>query len=418
MIEIKKLNSGIKVVIEEIPYIKSVSFGIWVKNGSKYENNDNNGISHFIEHLIFKGTYKRNSKDIAEEMDKLGGQINAYTTKEYTCYHTRILNKHFEKAVEILSDMFLNSKFDNNDIKKEKNIILEEIYMYNDSPEELVHDKLQEAIWKNDSIGLPILGTENTINKFNQKNIKEYFKEHYINNNIVISIAGNIEKEKAFDILEKYFVNKNFKVNKKNLLIPKPTYIPSFIKNEKDSEQTHICICFPSFERDSKYKYDITVLNNILGASMSSILFQKIREENGLTYSIYSYISSYEDTGIFIIYASINPNQIEKVLNLIYKEINIIKKEKISKKIIDKTKQQIISNYIIGNESTINRMTSSGGSLLLRNYIPTEDEILENIENVNPESIQNITNKIFDFKNISISLAGNTNNIKFSKIIP
>lgn len=417
MVNIKTLKNGIRVAVEEIPYVRSVSFGIWVKNGSRDENINNNGISHFIEHMLFKGTFKRSAKDIAEEMDALGGQINAYTTKEYTCYHTRVLDKHIEKAVDILSDMFLNSKFDDNDVSRERNVILEEINMYDDAPEEVVHDKLQENIWKNSSLGLPILGTADTISNFDGKIIKDYFDKHYTNENTVISIAGNVNENEAFALVEKYFGDKK-SLKTLNEEKEKTVYYPSFIKSPKDIEQIHMCICFPGLERDHENKYDMTIFNTIFGGGMSSRLFQKIREDNGLTYSIYSYISAYTDAGLFAVYAGMNPNQIEKVCRLIYNEIEDIKNSLISDKVIKITKEQIISNYIIGTESTVNRMTSMGGSVLLRNTVQTQEEIISNIESVTAQSVHNIVNKIFDFDKISISLSGNTESIDFGKIMP
>lgn len=417
MVNIKTLKNGIRVAVEEIPYVRSVSFGIWVKNGSRDENINNNGISHFIEHMLFKGTFKRSAKDIAEEMDALGGQINAYTTKEYTCYHTRVLDKHIEKAVDILSDMFLNSKFDDNDVSRERNVILEEINMYDDAPEEVVHDKLQESIWKNSSLGLPILGTADTISNFDGKIIKDYFDKHYTNENTVISIAGNVNENEAFALVEKYFGDKK-SLKTLNEEKEKTVYYPSFIKSPKDIEQIHMCMCFPGLERDHENKYDMTIFNTIFGGGMSSRLFQKIREDNGLTYSIYSYISAYTDAGLFAVYAGMNPNQIEKVCRLIYNEIEDIKNSLISDKVIKITKEQIISNYIIGTESTVNRMTSMGGSVLLRNTVQTQEEIISNIESVTAQSVYNIVNKIFDFDKISISLSGNTESIDFGKIMP
>lgn len=367
--------------------------------------------------MLFKGTFKRSAKDIAEEMDALGGQINAYTTKEYTCYHTRVLDKHIEKAVDILSDMFLNSKFDDNDVSRERNVILEEINMYDDAPEEVVHDKLQENIWKNSSLGLPILGTADTISNFDGKIIKDYFDKHYTNENTVISIAGNVNENEAFALVEKYFGDKK-SLKTLNEEKEKTVYYPSFIKSPKDIEQIHMCMCFPGLERDHENKYDMTIFNTIFGGGMSSRLFQKIREDNGLTYSIYSYISAYTDAGLFAVYAGMNPNQTEKVCRLIYEEIEDIKNSLISDKVIKITKEQIISNYIIGTESTVNRMTSMGGSVLLRNTVQTQEEIISNIESVTAQSVHNIVNKIFDFDKISISLSGNKESIDFGKIMP
>lgn len=417
MVTINQLSNGVRVVMEEIPYVRSISFGIWVKNGSKNENSDNNGISHFIEHMLFKGTQKRTAKQIAEEMDAVGGQINAYTTKEYTCYHTRVLDKHFDRAIDVMSDMFLNSKFDTADIQKECNVITEEISMYEDSPEELVHDALQEAIWKGSSLGLPILGTVESITTFTTEKLKKYFSENYHNDNTVISIAGNFKEKEILPKIEKY-------LGQWKSVVPytaantKTIYYPVLLNRKKDIEQVHLCIAFPGLERDHADKYVLTVFNTIFGGGMSSLLFQKIREENGLTYSIYSYLSAYLDAGLFTIYAGMSPNQTEKVIGLVINEIKgLLEEDKISEKLIKITKEQIISNFIIGTESTVNRMTSAGGSILLRGNIQSQEEIIENVEKVTKTDIDRLIHKIFDFSQMSISAVGKTDGIDFEGML-
>ncbi|MBR5468141.1 MAG: insulinase family protein, partial [Firmicutes bacterium] len=313
MASIRTLSNGVKVVLEEIPYVRSVSFGIWVNNGSVNEDKALNGVSHYIEHMMFKGTKNRSARQIAEEMDEVGGQINAYTTKEYTCYHTRTLDKHFDIALSVLSDMFLNSRFDENDIKRERNVIVEEINMYDDAPEELVHDIMQAEVWKNDSIGMPILGTVDTISTFDSEKIKAYFKNHYRNDNTVISVVGYFNEDEMLEKLEKAFGG--WVTEKREDTIKLPVEYHTCVKAvEKDTEQLHICLAFPSGERDHPKKYAYAVFNAIFGGGMSSMLFQKVREDNGLTYSIYSYLSAYKDCGLFMIYAVMNPNQTETVL--------------------------------------------------------------------------------------------------------
>lgn len=415
MVNIIRLKNGIRLALDEIPYVRSISMGIWVRNGSRNETAANNGISHFIEHMMFKGTERRQARDIAEEMDGVGGQINAYTTKEYTCYYTRVLDKHFDIALDILSDMFLNSKFDDADIEKERNIILEEINMYRDSPEELVHDALSEAVWGKSPLSYPILGTKESIASFDRRMLRDYVKNNYTPDNIVISIAGNISEDEALSRIEAAFGG----------LEPTGTtgeaagaeYNPSIAVNKKDVEQLHVCIAFNGFRRDTEDKYPLSVLNTIFGGGMSSRLFQKIREDNGLTYSIYSYISSYTDCGLFSIYAGMSNNQADRVAELITEEIRRILKEGIPQRTVDITKEQIISNYIIGTESTANRMTSAGGSVLLRGRVQTPEEIISEIEKITPEDIGAVAAKIFNGNAVSLSAAGNTQGIDFDKML-
>lgn len=416
MVTIKHLSNGVRVALEEITYVRSISFGIWVKNGSRYETPENNGISHYIEHMLFKGTHSRTAKEIAEEMDAVGGQINAFTTKEYTCYHTRVLDKHFDRALDVISDMFLHSKFDQKDIDRECNVIGEEIDMYEDAPEELVHDALQETIWRKCSLGMPILGTKQTISTFTTDILKNYFDNNYNHQNTVISIAGNFKADEIMEKLEKAFGG--WKQQKIEPSKGTPTvYMPSVIKRVKDVEQVHACLAFPCIARDHKLKYPLAVLNTIFGGGMSSRLFQKIREENGLTYSIYSYTSAYDDAGIFSIYAGMNPGQTEEVLNLVFAEIRGLREQKITPKLLEVTKEQIISNFIIGTESTSNRMTSAGASMLFRGRVQTTEEVLEKIESITYEDIEQVQSIIFDKSQMSLCLVGNIKDIPAEKIL-
>jgi len=416
MVNIKRLDNGVRVVLEEIDYVRSISFGIWVRNGSRNEKPENNGMSHFIEHMLFKGTENRTAKQIAEEMDAVGGQINAYTTKEYTCYHTRVLDKHFDRALDVISDMFLHSRFAQKDIQRERNVIIEEINMYEDAPEELVHDSLQEAIWKDSSLGQPILGTVESISKFHTENMKDFFEKRYHTENTVVSVAGHFDTEEMFSKLNKTLGQ----WKRKNDFVyydTKTIYTPNIVKREKDIEQVHLCMTFPSLERDHPQKYALAVFNTIFGGGMSSRLFQKVREENGLTYTIYSYTSAYVDSGLFAIYAGMNPNQTEKVIELIFEEIKTLKQNKLSQKLIDVTKEQMISNFIIGQESTVNLMTASGASVLLRGFVQDTEEILQQIEKITAEDIQKVIEKIFIKQNMSVSIVGNIKNVCLEKAL-
>ena len=416
MVDIRTLDNGIRVALEPISYVRSISFGIWVKNGSRNELPRENGVSHYIEHMMFKGTENRTARQIAEEMDALGGQINAYTTKEYTCYHTRVLDKHIDRALDVMSDMLLHPLIAEEDVQKERNVITEEIYMYDDAPEELVHDALQDAIWRESSLGMPILGTEETIGNFDAKFIREYYERNYHQDNIVLSVAGNFRLE---EMLEKL----NTKLGgwkREKAFVPHDTqasYRISYVEKEKDVEQVHICIAFPGLEREHPQKYAMAIFNTLFGGGMSSRLFQKIREEHGLTYSIYSYTTAFADTGIFTICASMNPNQAEKVFELIAEELKEVKAEAFPEKLIEVTKEQMISNFIIGTESTLNRMTSAGASLLLRGRVQETEEVIEKIEAVTAEDVLQIAREVLDFEKISYSAVGNLKGNDFGALV-
>ena len=413
MVTIKKLQNGISVALEEISYVRSISFGIWVRNGSRNEKPEENGVSHFIEHMMFKGTENRTARQIAEEMDALGGQINAYTTKEYTCYHTRVLDEHFDRALEVMSDMLLRSLFAQKDMEKERNVIIEEINMYEDAPEELVHDALQDSIWRGTSLGMPILGTVDTLSKFTAESIRGYYERNYQPENIVLAIAGNFKTDAVMELLNKALGSWQAKTPFQQYNT-KADYQIAHVSRQKDVEQVQTCVAFRGLEHPMKYA--LGVFNTIFGGGMSSRLFQKIREEHGLTYSIYSYTTSFSDTGLFSICGGMNPNQLEKVYELMQKEITDVKNNGISQKLIDVTKEQLISNFIIGTESTLNRMTSSGSSLLLRGFVQDSEDGIAKLSKVKTADILEVTNQIFDFAQVSWSAVGNVKDRDIDKI--
>ena len=415
MVIIKKLQNGISVALEEITYVRSISFGIWVKNGSRNERSEENGVSHFIEHMMFKGTENRTARQIAEAMDALGGQINAYTTKEYTCYHTRVLDEHFGRALDVMSDMVLRSLFAQKDVERERNVITEEIKMYEDAPEELVHDALQDTIWRNSSLGMPILGTRETISTFTSESIRDYYEKNYHTENMVLSVAGNFKIDEMLERLNKALGDWTPKQSF-DQYYSKAEYQIAHVARQKDVEQVHSCIAFPGLERDNPMKYALGVFNTIFGGGMSSRLFQKVREENGLTYSIYSYTTAFADTGLFSICGGMNPNQLERVYDLIAGEIDDAKKNLLPQKQIEVTKQQLISNFIIGTESTLNRMTAAGSALLLRGQVQDNEQIISKLSKVTAEDILQVTQMVFDTKKVSWCAVGNVKEIDVDKI--
>lgn len=405
MVKTKELLNGVKLVYENIPYLRSISFGIWVKNGSRNEEIENSGISHFIEHMLFKGTEKRTAKNIADELDVIGGQMNAFTTKEYTCYYTRTLDTHFNIVIDVLSDMFFNSKFSEVEIQKERGVILEEIDMYEDSPEELVHDLLQNKIWGSNQLGSPIIGFKDTISTFNQNRLKSYFDKNYTSDNIVISVAGNFQEEQLIERVTHYFggmknINNNNKIEKAN-------YTPSFVSKEKDVEQVHLLMGFKGLDIHSKDFYTLTLINTLFGGGLSSKLFQKIREENGLAYSVYSYNSSYTKEGIYGIYAGLSPDNIEKTADLVLQEVKKLCLEGITKDELKNTKEQIKSNYLLSLESTSNRMSNIGRNMLLGIKILTQDEVVAKVDKITLEDIERVSNSVLNIDKLSISIVGN-----------
>ncbi len=401
----EQLSNGARIVTEEINYVNSVSIGIWVRVGSRNEERSNNGVSHFIEHMLFKGTKNRTAKEIANSIDKIGGQINAFTAKECTCYYAKVLDSHFDIALDVLSDMFFNSNFDAVEIEKEKGVVLEEISMYEDSPEDQVHDLFSQMVWSNNPLGMPVLGTVDSLTSLNNESILKYYNSNYIPKNIVISVVGNIKHEVAVEMIRKKF--EAFHVdNKAEREEIRPDFIPNYYIKNKDTEQIHLCVGFNSIDLSNKSIYSLLVLNNLLGGSMSSRLFQKIREEKGLAYSVFSYPSSYHDCGLFSIYAGLKPAQVNNVTSIITEEIKLMKNKGISENELFDSKEQLKGSYTLGLESTSGRMISIGKSELLLNKIYSPSEVLEKIDHVNMDSVNDIINGVFNFDNMGAVLIG------------
>lgn len=406
MFEKVVLDNGVRIVCEKIPHVRSVSIGIWIGTGSRNENHKNNGISHFIEHMFFKGTRKRNARQIAESIDNIGGQLNAFTGKECTCYYAKTLDEYIDVAIETLSDMFFESRLANDDIEVEKRVILEEISMYEDSPEELVHDLLSEAVWDGNPLGYPILGTIESLGNIDRYEINDYISKNYTPQNTVIAVAGNYDIDELCALARKYFGGWNLEKKQVQNYI-KAEFTQNIKLKEKDTEQVHICMGFDGIEHGNDDIYTLLAINNIFGGGMSSHLFQKIREEKGLVYSIYSYPSSYRSEGLFTIYAGMNPEHLDRVVNLIAEEINNLLKKGITREELERSKEQLKGNYILGLESTISRMNSIGKSELLLGYINPPEKILRKIGNISYDSISELIKRVFNINNMSFSVVGN-----------
>lgn len=414
MVKIKTMDNGLCVIGEENSFVRSVALGIWIRNGSIDENKTNNGISHFIEHMMFKGTKNRTAKDIADEMSEVGGRINAFTGKEYMCYYAHTLDNHIDVALDVLSDMLLNSSMKDEDMTKEKGVVIEEINMYEDSPEEIVHDLIQEEAWSGSTLGYNILGTKELVNNFTKEDIKNYMSKYYIPENIVISVVGKFDFDEMFDKINNKFSSLESK--KRIPRIDKLDYKKCFVTKDKDIEQVHLCLSFPSIPYNSDEIYILSILNTILGGGINSRLFQSIREEKGLAYSIYSYVETYEVAGMLNIYAATNPTQVEEVVLSIMDEINLLLEKGIDEKELNQTKEQLKSNLIIGFENMNSRMSSYGKTKLMINRIKTQDEMIEGINAVNLDSFISFARKTFNYSEMSTSLVGRHKDIDIERI--
>lgn len=399
------LSNGLTIIGEEIPYLKSITLGVWVNAGSRIENEELGGISHFIEHMLFKGTKNRTSKEIASTIDNLGGQINAFTSKECTCYYVKLLDEHIDIGIDILSDMFLNPLFDEKDIDKERQVIIEELKMYEDSPEDLVYDLLMEGIYKTDALGMNIIGTEESLYNMNRNTIKDYFNKYYVASNSVISISGNFKFEEMVKLIESKF--KDLAMGNVDIKITEPEFHPCFITRNKDTEQVNLAISLKAIPLEYREDaYALSIINNIFGGSISSRLFQNIRENKGLVYSIYSAPSLYRKSGELGIYASMSNENLKKVYNLVLEEIDNLRQNHLTDKEIKESKEQLKGSYILGLESTSSRMMSIGKAMVLTKKVKNPNDIIESINNIDKARIDLIIDKVFNRENIGVCIVG------------
>lgn len=399
------LENGLTIIGEEIPYVKSISLGVWINAGSRIEDEEISGVSHFIEHMLFKGTRNRTSKQIASEIDNLGGQINAFTSKECTCYYVKLLDSHIDIGIDVLSDMILNSKFNEDDLDKERSVIIEELKMYEDSPEDLAYDLLTENIYKHDPLGMNIIGTEESLNRLNREKLLDYFNKYYVPNNSVIAISGNFNFDEIINKIEEKF--KVWKKRDVNVDIKKAEFKSCFLTKNKDIEQVNLAMSLEAVPLENdKEVYALAVINTVFGGSISSRLFQKIREEKGLVYSIYSSQSLYRKCGELGIFASMSNEHLKEVYESIIEEIKVMKKYYLTDQEIKESKEQLKGSYILGLESTSSRMMSIGRSLLLNNKVESTDDILKSIDNVDRETVKIVIDKIFNLDKLGVCIVG------------
>lgn len=398
------LSNGIRVVSETMPVSRSISIGIWVIAGSRDENGEKNGISHFLEHMFFKGTSRRTAKDIAIEVDSIGGELNAFTSREETTFYVSALDKHLTVVLDILSDIFLHSLFGIEDLKKEKKIILEEIKMVEDTPDDYIHDLYCKTVWNGNSLGQSVLGKKEAIEFFRRDDLIEHIENQYYPENIVISASGNFDHAEFLKLLEQTFGTlKRDKRKRENNV---PVFSGGINGKRRKLESVHICIGVEGLRQTHEDRYGLLVLNSILGSSVSSRLFQEIREKRGLAYSIYSYLSSYRDTGMLTAYAATDRSKVSELVHLILKEFLSLKNDIISKDEIIKAKEQIKGNMILSLESTINRMTQIARQEIYFGRHFTVEEIIGNIDSVTPEQVNRLANSIFREDAIAVATLG------------
>jgi len=398
------LDNGLKVLTEYIPGFRSVSLGIWINTGSKYETKKQNGISHFIEHMMFKGTRKYSAKDIAKIMDTLGGMLNAFTEKEQTCYYAKVSDYHLEDAVELLSEMLLHSVLDKDEIEREKAVVLDEIRMSNDAPDEYVFELFYKSLWPEHALGRSTLGEENIISGIKKENIVNFMDDHYTASNITVSAAGNVEHEKLLKQVNKIFGR--LKSGKKH---KEESYIRTSkrkIIEFKECEQAYLCMGGEGLSQRNEEKYKIFVLDSILGGSMSSRLFQEIREKRGLVYTISSFQHAFYNAGSFGIYASAHAKNLKKIMDITFNIFEKLKKNGPTAEEIKRAKEHIKGGLILNFESTVNRMLRLAKSEFYSGKLIEFDEILRKIENVTYDDLLHTANKYLNKDKFSLTILG------------
>ena len=405
MIKSWKLGSQAQLVIEEIPYVKSVAIGVFIKVGSRHETPEIAGGSHFIEHMLFKGTEQRNAREIAESFESIGGQLNAYTSKEYTCVYARTLDENIYTASEIIFDMLFNSVFEPKEFSTEKEVVVEEINMYEDTPDDLIHDVFAQKMWADHTMGLPILGTLDSVANFSRDSIVNFYHRCYTPSNMVIAIAGNVEAEKMKDKIEAILEKDSFQ----QVVLPSspPQQYNRFTSLvEKDTEQVQICWGVPGLNYHDHQRYTLNIMNSILGGGFSSRLFQSLREELGLAYSIYSNSSAYSDTGACSIYIGTGPGKIERCQEALYEQIMKFVQEGVTDIEVQRTQQMVKSSMYMGMESVMNRMSRLGKSMLMYDRIIPIEEVMENVMQVKHHDVNQLAADMLAREKFSMAAIG------------
>lgn len=408
------MPNGLTVITEEMQHIRSISVGIWVKTGSRDEDPQWNGISHFIEHMVFKGTKHRTAEDIARQVDSIGGNMDAFTAKECICFNVKVLDEHLPIAMDVLSDLVLNPVFDVKDIGRERGVILEEIKMDEDNPDYLVHEIFTQNFWKDHPLGKPILGTKETVRTFEQQVVFDSYQRRFNPGNLIIAAAGNINHQRFVDLVIKHFQHMPAGANGFHSHPPK--VVPRIImRNKKSLEQVQICIGVPCHPIAHEKRYASYILNTVLGGGMSSRLFQNIRERQGLVYAIYSDLNPYRDTGCLGVYAGTSRTSAARVVESIIAEFRNLKAGPVPEDELRRCKDQLKGSLMLSLESSTARMSNLARQEMYFERFYDLDELIERIESVNADDLQALANDFFRTENIAVTVLGNLNGLKLTR---
>src|SRR5438094_273704 len=407
------LPNGLTLITEEMQHIRSVSIGIWIKTGSRDEDLQWNGISHFIEHMVFKGTKNRSAEDIARQVDSIGGNMDAFTAKECVCFNVKVLDEHMPIAMDVLSDLVLNPVFDVQDIGRERGVILEEIKMDEDNPDYLVHEIFTQNFWKDHPLGKPILGTKDTVKRFEREPVLDFYKQRFAPGNLIICAAGHLQHEQFVDLVRKHFGD--MKPMSNGFYSSQPKVVSRIIlRNKKALEQVQICVGVPSHPIAHEKRHASYILNTLLGGGMSSRLFQNIRERQGLAYAIYSDLSPYRDTGCLSVYAGTSRESAAKVVRSVVSEFRKLKSDAVSGEELRRAKDQLKGSLMLSLESSTARMSNLARQEMYFDRFYTLDELIEKIESVTAEELQGLANEFFQTDSIAVTVLGNLNGLNLT----
>ncbi|HEX2714114.1 MAG TPA: pitrilysin family protein [Candidatus Acidoferrales bacterium] len=414
--EIQKevLPNGLVVITETMPHLRSLSAGIWIRTGSRRESPELNGISHFIEHMVFKGTERRTAEEIARTIDSLGGMLDAFTAKEMICFNVKVLDEHLPIAFDVLADMVLRPRFDEEDIGKEKQVVVEEIKMDQDNPDYLVHEIFTQNFWRGHSLGKPILGTRETVKQFTRESLFGCFRQWYTPNNTVITAAGHLEPGRLMDLVAGEFGELRPAADGFADSAPRP-HARITTRTKRELEQVHICLGVPSYPMAHERRFAAAVLNNILGSGMSSRLFQNIREKQGLAYAVFSELSPYRDTGLLSIYAGTALETAGQVVRLVAEEFRNLKQQPVSEEELRRAKDNLKGSLVLSLESTGARMSNLARQEMYFGRFFSTDELLASIEGVTREEVQQIAQEFFQPDHIAATVLGNLDGFQLAR---
>ena len=408
------LPNGLTIITEQMQHIRSASIGIWLQTGSRDEDAAWNGISHFIEHMLFKGTEHRTAEEIARQVDSIGGNMDAFTAKECICFNVKVLDEHLPVALEILSDLVLHPVFDSNDITRERGVILEEIKMDEDNPDYLVHEIFTQNFWKDHPLGKPILGTKETVKKFERTAVLDTYSHRFAPGNIIVSAAGNLDHDRFVELVTKHF--EHMKPRKNGFHSPVPKIVSKItLRNKKALEQVQLCLGVPSHPIAHEKRHAGYILNTLLGGGMSSRLFQNIRERQGLVYSIYSDLNPYRDTGCLAVYAGTSRESASKVVQSVVSEFHKLKAEPVPADELRRSKDQLKGSLMLSLESSSARMSNLARQEMYFDRFYDLDELIAKIEAVTVEDLTSLANEFFNTESVAVTILGNLTGLKISR---